>query len=234
MIGVLALSTAFFACDDSWDQCVRGNGEYDNVERELSRFEEIELNASFDVELHQATYHSVEVSGDENILEYVTTKVSGDKLILDYDVDCVKARKDIKIDVYLEELNDIELNGSGNVTSRDFLETPKLTIDIRGSGNVNLETNCDNVRVNIDGSGDVELEGKGAYARYYVEGSGDIDALSFNTDSCNVTIDGSGDVSAHVNNTLNVRIQGSGDLEYTGDAKLNILEESGSGTIRKI
>ncbi|MCB0738491.1 MAG: DUF2807 domain-containing protein, partial [Bacteroidetes bacterium] len=228
----LSLMT-FAACDGNYFDCIYGNGEYDEIEKSLPEFYEIELNASFDIEIYHDDDHSVEISGDENIVDLITAKVLGDKLILDYNVDCVDPRKDIKVKIYVNELNEIELNGSGNASTRDAINTPKLTVSINGSGNANLEVFTNDLRVDIDGSGDVDIEGKGSKARYYIDGSGDIDAFDFESDTCVVTIDGSGDVGAWVNDTLTVSVLGSGDLEYIGNPALNILDDSGSGIIRR-
>ncbi|MBO5679215.1 MAG: DUF2807 domain-containing protein, partial [Bacteroidaceae bacterium] len=76
------------------------------------------------------------------------------------------------------------------------------------------------VSVNINGSGDVQLAGKAREAHYDINGSGDIDCDQLHCLHVNAAINGSGDIECYASESINANINGSGDVDCIGQPKI--------------
>lgn len=236
LFSTLGLLTVLSGCFTDWNDCYQGNGIRGSEERAIDRFTSIESNSSIDIELIWDSISRVVVSGDDNLISIVETRVVGSKLIVDYldRADCIKTNQRMTVEVHFTDLEELRIDGSGDVYGKDTVFSKDLRVDIDGSGNVELEAVTDDLLIDIDGSGDVMIEGFGEEGHVIINGSGNVDLSDFEVDQMGIEIDGSGDVRAFVNDELRVWMDGSGDVTYEGDARLIMEQDEGSGEVRKI
>ena len=232
---VFTMLLSLNACISDFE-CYRGNGRYDSLEEALDEFNEVESNSSIDIVLVQDTFNGAVITGDDNIIDLVDLRLLGKKLQVDYkNVDCIRTENKTIVELHFtEELESIEVDGSGEIVSKDSLFGDELAVMINGSGDVYLEANYNDLLVEIDGSGDVEIDGKGDAGYVRIDGSGEVDLFDFETNTMGVEVDGSGNTRVYVQEELSVWINGSGDVMYRGDANLIIEERNGSGDVRKL
>ncbi|MGB0429858.1 MAG: head GIN domain-containing protein [Bacteroidia bacterium] len=232
----LLLVATFTACDDDWAECYRGNGIYGENEVIIDNFESIEIESSIDVELIQDTANFAIISGDDNIIDLVSTRVIGSRLVIEYrnDVNCVRPTQKTVMQLHFTQIKEIVIDGSGDIYGLDTVNTERLDIKINGSGNVKLDANIQNLLIEVDGSGDVDIEGNGNSGFVLIKGSGNVDIYDFEMRSLGIEVNGSGDSRAFVQDELKVWVNGSGDVWYRGECDLVIDERNGSGEVRKI
>ncbi|MEZ4687996.1 MAG: head GIN domain-containing protein [Bacteroidia bacterium] len=126
----------------------------------------------------------------------------------------------------------IMLEGSGDILCDKTLRSDDLAIELKGSGDINLERlNANELNVQLTGSGDIFLAGSAEEANYNLQGSGDIKAAGLKATDVSASILGSGDVSLHASETLEARIHGSGDIHYDGNPQLTHAESLGNGKL---
>ena len=119
--------------------------------------------------------------------------------------------------VTLPELNELSLEGSGDVTLGAF-QTEELAIALGGSGDITAEgLDVGALELALGGSGDVRVAGQTDSLDLGLAGSGDVDASRLQAASADVRLTGSGDVS--VSETLDIGLLGSGDVTYYGTAE---------------
>jgi hypothetical protein len=236
LIFSIALIASLTACDDDWVECYRGNGIYSEEQVSIDNFESIKIESSIDVELVPDTANFAIISGDDNLIDLVSTRVIGNKLSIDYreDINCVRPTQKTVMELHYTNLNEIIIDGSGDVFGLDSIINDRLDIKINGSGNIQLEANIQSLLIEIDGSGDVEIDGKGNSGFVLIEGSGNVDLYDYEMRELGIEINGSGDTRAFVQDQLQVWINGSGNVWYRGEAGLIIEERDGSGDVRKI
>ena len=211
--------------------CVKGDGQVEKRSFDLEEFDSFVVGCSADVELTQGEVQSVEIEGESNILELFNKEVNGGTWNIDTEK-CYQTKKGVTVRITMKDLQNIKINGSGDVSSMSKFNTDDMKIEINGSGDVQLALDSEDIDAEIDGSGDVTLSGVCHSMDIDVNGSGDIKAFELKTGDCDIHINGSGDTRLHVSGHLTVKTNGSGDVHYKGEPKSVDVQDNGSGDVR--
>lgn len=214
---------------------VRGNGNLSEQTRNIGGFNAVEVEGGMDVVLIPGNTHTVRVSADENLLEYIKTEKKGTRLVIStrrrYNLD---PKAGLKIYVTAPELREIDVTGSGTVTSQSRLVyNNRLSIDITGSGDVRLDVDAPEIQAEATGSGNTSLSGQTRSFRAAINGSGELRCFNLLSENTNVEISGSGSAEVHASKRLDIEINGSGSVAYKGNPSVN-QDIAGSGDIRKV
>ena len=180
---------------------VYGSGVAASESRAVPAFTSVEVRGSADVVAQVGGATSLEVVGDDNLLQYVTTEVEDGKLVIamesgsyDFDVDLVVTLSTPRLEgLSILGSSDCELSG---------LSGGDLALSISGSGDVRASGRVDDLALSIHGSGDMRLE--------------ELEARS-----ATVSIAGSGDVRLHAVESLEIGISGSGEVRYRGNPSVS-------------
>lgn len=230
---LLALSMTFSSCLREVF-CVEGEGDTLTETLIIEDFVGINLTEAAHVRIIQSETQKVTVTAKENILERLDNDVVGGIWNIDLGRDCFQDLE-LKIDIQMKDLKEIEIKGSGEVVVESFTDQGDLDIDISGSGLLvmNEFAGTKDLDINISGSGDIEADGAFSNLEkmdFDLSGSGLLDGFSITTKELDAKISGSGKIFVTVEDRMDVKISGSGDLHYKGnpfiDAKI-----TGSGKI---
>lgn len=186
-------------------------GQTTKENRNPGKFSSIESNSSVDIILKQGSECSIVVEADNDIISKVRTEVTGGRLTIGLERGSFRNIKVLRATVTLPNLKELQIRGSGDVTSIGTIEAQDLKIDIYGSGDVDLDLKSTNTNVEIRGSGDTDLKGLRGNLDISIVGSGDFEAKEVQLEK------------------LIARIQGSGDVSIIGAAKSSDIEVLGSG-----
>lgn len=211
-----------------------GRGSVVREDRSVSPFTSIRLESWADVEIFKDSVCRVEVVDYEDILYHTITEVKGQSLIIRSTHNGKRINQDkTKVRVYLPDVREIRLQGSGDIDVLDLFEGMNF-LEVSGSGDIeqDLYTRFKTMTVQITGSGDVQLRGELDRADLLISGSGDIDAMDLTADVADTRISGSGDISIHVNQRLDANISGSGNVIYRGNPTVN-RQITGTGNVRR-
>jgi len=123
----------------------------------------------------------------------------------------------------------IELAGSGNIQIGTVTE--QLKIEIAGSGSVKAGASG-GASIEISGSGDTTLGPVLGALKVEIAGSGDVQAASANG-ACSIETAGAGNIRIDTGecNPLKVEMLGSGDLVFGGEAVNPDITAMGSGNV---
>lgn len=207
-----------------------GNGDVITEDREVTGFSGVRIDGSADVYVMQDTSESVVVETDENLMEYVTTELVGGMLAVDTRQGVALAPTKLIVYVQGPDIDELSINGSGDITASSTLIGERLDLSIDGSGDISARVDMTSVYTSIDGSGDVTLSGETDAHSISIDGSGDVKASNLATSTTTITIDGSGNCKVNAAETLTVTIDGSGDVYYRGSPTVN-QSISGSGDV---
>ena len=89
------------------------------------------------------------------------------------------------------------------------------------------------VDVRVSGSGDTRVSGTAPALGVTLDGSGTVDARGLDATTADLALSGSGDIAASVSGSARVSLSGSGDVDLYGNAALERVEISGSGSVRQ-
>lgn len=244
MVGVMimAIAVAMTSCMGSCLSNRSFKTKYISELRNLKGFEEIEINGSPTVYYTQSDSCSVKVTGPEDYVKNILTETNGRTLTIRNKgkigfVNFQMGDEDeLAVYVTSPDLIGISLNGSGDFISNHRIDTDKMEIMLRGSGDIDVkDLICDRCEVELIGSGDIELgrlDTKALSAS--LVGSGDIDLDLWNTSNTRLALRGSGDIDAtfHENcDAVECELRGSGDITLKGEVKRLSKDKSGSGDV---
>lgn len=205
-------------------------------EREVSYFNQIEVNGGGTAYITTGDKESLFIEGDEDVVKYVKTYIKNKKLIIEIDRPWYKLgnikTKDLKYHISVKDLNEYESNGSID-TFIGKIETDKLEIEVNGSGDVSIgQGQVNNLDISIFGSGQVEIGSLIANTLDYESGgSGQFVGVNFLVGSAEFEMNGSGQVTVSgQGESVEVEVSGSGSFEGKDFVvERGKLEISGSG-----
>ncbi len=231
-LGIIALVMALFLLTTSCERfnSIEGNNHLATEARYVESFNKISSNGEYNVYITMDTVDKVEVEAEESLMPYISTEISGQTLVIKTR-NHRNLRNNLPMNVYVRvsKINDIEISGSGRVSS-DSISATSLDVDISGSGDVDLNVYTSSLDADISGSGNLTLQGTTNDSELRISGSGKISAYDLIQDNCFANISGSGNMYVTVNELLDVKISGSGTIHYSGSPQVK-TSISGSGAV---
>lgn len=230
---VMSLMLVCITNAQSWgNKKIKGNGKIVTETRTTGDYDGIKCAGSMDYILVAGEEGKITLEGDSNLLEYIITEIKGDYLVVKTKKGINMSYKNntIKITIPFKDISTVSLAGSGDLYSKDTIETNKLSVSLAGSGDLKLDIKTNFVKGAIAGSGDLTLEGSTNELEAKVAGSGDFHGFGLQSDDTDVAVAGSGDAEVVSNKTLKARVAGSGDIVYKGNPEKD-TKVAGSGDI---
>ncbi|MCK5567057.1 MAG: DUF2807 domain-containing protein [Actinomycetia bacterium] len=230
IVGVLAITAA--SC--KWTiGLVRGSGDMETEEREVSGFDEIQFTGIGNLIIEQGDKESLVVEADDNIIGLIETEVRGNELHIGFrrGVNIVPTSR-IKFYLTVEDLDRIDLSGLGDIGCDEF-ETDDLEFNISGSGDIDFNIEAKSIEIDVSGLGNINLSGKVDYHRVQISGSGKYDAEELESKDCEVELTGLGSATVNVSGDLEIDITGVGNVYYTGNPHIS-QHISGLGRIKSL
>jgi hypothetical protein len=187
--------------------------------RNLDKFTNITNYTSGNVYVKQGSPQKVEIEGKKEILADIKTDVSGGKLKIHMknnsgNWNWFHDNNLLNIYITVENIDAINLTGSGNLTAQTKLTGNNMVVSIKGSGDLEAEMELTGqMDIDVEGSGNIDMKGKFQNLKTQVEGSGDVDLSVVVANQAEFNISGSGEIKVNGKaQTVRASISGSGDL----------------------
>lgn len=250
LTSIFLLTTVLSACAQSYSHHfnsgnswlggkeVKASRNYVTKQIKVSDFDQIAVSGSLDVTYtQQSGKPKVEIYTSDNIVDLLDIYVKNGKLNLGFKKNVKVSYNKLEIRVTSEDLNAVNVAGSGDFKFTNGLKTDQLKMNVAGSGDITASNiQCSQgFTANVAGSGDIECKQlKAADMDISVAGSGDLKIENALVTSVNASVAGSGTVKISGNaDKANYSVAGSGDL-YANDFKVQNISASvaGSGDIK--
>lgn len=250
LTSIFLLTTVLSACAQSYSHHfnsgnswlggkeVKASKNYVTKQIKVSDFDQIAVSGSLDVTYtQQSGKPKVEIYTSDNIVDLLDIYVKNGKLNLGFKKNVKVSYNKLEIRVTSEDLNAVNVAGSGDFKFTNGLKTDQLKMNVAGSGDITASNiQCSQgFTANVAGSGDIECKQlKAADMDISVAGSGDLKIENALVTSANASVAGSGTVKISGSaDKANYSVAGSGDL-YASDFKVQDISASvaGSGDIK--
>ena len=206
---MLLVDRIFF--DSSSSPAGTGSGVAARQARSLPPFTGVELAGDNNVVVRVGVRQSVTVHADSNLLSRVTTRVRSGTLVIGTTPGNLSAKTPMFVAVSLPSLDGLTLQGDGNIAVT-AINSPKLTVALPGSGNVEATGTTTKLDVTISGDGTALL--RRLIAR-----------------DANAALRGDGSIMLTATHSLKATISGSGTVLYGGAPRHVTQRVTGSGTV---
>lgn len=193
---------------------VKGSGNVEIEERQVSGFDRISFSGIGDLFIEQTGEETLSVEAEDNLLPLLISEVSDGRLILGVRPNSsISSTRPIVFRVTIQALKGVEASGSG-VVNASGLDLPELEVKTSGTVNAGFSGIADSQVVEISGTG--RYDGRG------------LSGLS-----ASVRVSGAGEAVVNVAETLDIRVEGTGVVRYTGSPEIT-RQVSGLGRIERL
>lgn len=215
---------------------IEGNGVIETREKPVGRFSKLEISGAFKVKIIPAEEHKILIETDENIHEYIRVEEDDNRVRIKLRNNVsIKPTKGVKITIYMQDVNKIELAGSVDLKSEGLLEHPeKIDLAMAGSADADIAVKTPEMKISIGGSGKVIAEGETRELKVSIAGSGDLKAENLLSEEVDISIAGSGSARVYASIGLKVSVAGSGNVYYAGNPGNVKKSIAGSGNVKPI
>jgi hypothetical protein len=122
----------------------------------VAAFTSISTNGAFAIEITCQKSPSLEVEGDENVLNFVTTEVSSNTLRLE-NSNNYSTSEPVKIKISVPNLEGLSVNGGGHIDIKG-MNNDKFEIDSNGAPTIVVEGTTKLVDIGANGAGKIDTQ----------------------------------------------------------------------------
>ena len=189
---------------------VKGSGKRVMQKREISPFTSISTEGAFEIEVTCQKDASLEVEGDDNVLEFVTAEVRGKELRLK-NTKSYSTSEPVRFKITVPNLEGLSVSGAGRIDVKN-MKNEKFEIDSNGAPNIIVSGSTNTVDIDSNGAGKIDTHNLRA-ARPVVDRKGvsriDLDVVN----QLDVTVSGPSSVFYRGDPVVNKTINGPGKVE---------------------
>ena len=194
---------------------VETKGEIQSASFDLPQFTKIHNLTAADINVTHGKKQEIKVEAEKKDLENISLEVDLSTLVInDQRKDKFTKSGDIKIYITVDELKQVQNDGTGDFEFDGRNQTKEFKIISNGTGDIDTPSlSVNDLQILLNGTGDVSVAGKADIVDVELNGTGDMD-LGFNGMT-----------------SLNVSLTGTGDFEGEGTVKNASFSLSGTGNI---
>lgn len=217
--------------------CLKGTGSDITESRDVSSFNKIVLNDNVNLVITQDTNISIQVTAGEKLIGKVGTDISNNVLSITNNNTCNWVRsfdREIIVYVGINNLNQIEYRGSGDITSTNEIKSDSLLLQIwEGAGTIDLQVNTQRNYIYFHiGTADVFYSGKTHLSYVSAASFGPIDARNLKSTYTYIGNSGSNNCFVGADLALEASISSIGNIYYFGNPQIT-LSNTGQGELIK-
>jgi len=214
---------------------VKGNGNIQTQEKQVSPFDEVEVHGAIDVLVSQGDLQPIKIEGDGNLLRLIEIDQRGDRLIIRkrQGYNLLPTRK-MKIYLSSPSFKVINAHGACDIIGQTKIANrDNLDLDVSGAGSIRMEVDAPKVNAGISGAGLVNLKGQTKDFELGLSGAGKARCYELLSENTQVRISGAANAEVYASMKLDVDVSGAGNVKYKGEATDINKNISGAGSVKK-
>lgn len=244
---VLLISLLLAGCQGG----VRGSGKLTTESYNYSNFTNIDVSSAFKIDITRSGSYSVQVTVDDNLLEYVEISQEGETLEISLKTVTLLWPVTMEAKITMPELRGLVISEATRCAISGFSSTKNLDIELSGASSLDLvDISAGDVQFNVYGASEVTGDIIADDTEFYigeastvqlVGSTGDlvIDAdgasraklADFTVENANVKFSGASTGTINVYGRLDADLSGASTLAYLGDPAMGTIKTSGAATL---
>lgn len=244
---VLLISLLLAGCQGG----VRGSGKLTTESYNYSNFTNIDVSSAFKIDITRSGSYSVQVTVDDNLLEYVEISQEGETLEISLKTVTLLWPVTMEAKITMPELRGLVISEATRCAISGFSSTKNLDIELSGASSLDLvDITAGDVQFNVYGASEVTGDIIADDTEFYigeastvqlVGSTGDlvIDAdgasraklADFTVENANVKFSGASTGTINVYGRLDADLSGASTLAYLGDPAMGTIKTSGAATL---
>ncbi|MFP4042921.1 MAG: head GIN domain-containing protein [Bacteroidales bacterium] len=208
------------------------NNKYEK-EYEISNIREIDLLLACEVRLTQGDTESLRITADKDIFDRLTVNQEDSTLFIKTDRDKYDNDKwKVKVYLNINELRNIKIGGAVKLDNENILKSPKLTLDISGAADIDMDIEVEKLLADFSGAVNAEIKGKADYVVMDMSGASNVDTEYLKSRAFYLDFSGFGKAEIFASEVVKIDMSGMGVIRYSGDPEKVQTNSSGLGIIK--
>jgi hypothetical protein len=216
-----------------WPGVLIGSGNLETEEYAFTNFTKVEIGSAFEFEIKQSSSYSINVTADDNVIDYVQVYKDGQTLKIKLGGIPSLRLVTLRASVTIPQLHGLIISGASRGTVYDFNSTEDLDITVSGASRVTGDITAGNVEFNISGASTIQLEGSANDMIANVSGASRLNLDAFIVNNGDVDFSGASSGTVNLNGRLDANLSGASRLWYIGEPTMGDINTSGASTISK-
>jgi len=210
-----------FGTDPNDDQTrIKGSGEFITEEIDVPYFHSISMNTAGLVTITQGTEQNIDVTVDDNIIDFLIIKVQYDVLIIEVVDNVTLSDYKLAVDVGMTDLESLVTNSAGSIRGLNTFKEDQVNLMVNSAGNILLDLEADQLNSMSNSAGNLILSGQVTDHNVMLSSVGNLSAFDLLTDTTIIILNSAGNAQVSVSKLLEVTINSTGSVFYKGDPVL--------------
>ncbi len=240
-------------CDSDGLGIVTGSGKLETRTFEYSDFVRLEVGSAFEVNVIRADSHSISITADDNLFEYIEVAKNGDTLQIGTKGRRAYRNSTLKASVSLPDLRGLSLSGAarGKVSSFSFshplslkasgasnltlddLKTGNTEFQISGASKVSGTITMADSKLDVSGASQIELKGAATDVSIEASGASSIKLADLSVADASANLSGASNATVNATGRLDIDLSGASKFYYLGNPTLGKINTSGGSSINR-
>ncbi len=231
-----------------WPKGLVGSGNLETEQYAFANFTEVEISDAFKFEIEQSSSYSIDVTADDNVMEYVRVSQDGQTLKIGLGRDLHIGPVTLKIglgilpnlesvtlraSVTMPQLRNVIISGASRGTISGFNSTDDLAIDVSGASKVTGDITAGDVAFHISGASNIQLDGSANDMAADVSGASHFNLDDFTVNNADVHFSGASSGTINLDGRLDADLSGASKLWYIGEPTMGTINTSGAAKVSK-
>ena len=216
-----------------WPGVLIGSGNLETEEYAFANFTRVEIGSAFEFEIKQSSSFSINVTADDNVIDYVQVSQIGQTLKIRLKTVPGLRLVTLRASVTMPQLHSLTASGASHGTVSNFNSTEDLDIKVSGASRVTGDITASNVDFDISGASTIQLEGSANDILASVSGASHLNLDDFTVDNADVNFSGASSGTVNLNGRLDADLSGASKLWYIGEPIMGDIDTSGASTLSK-
>jgi len=216
-----------------WPGVLIGSGNLETEEYAFANFTRVEISSAFQFEIKQSSSYSIDVTVDDNLIDYVQVSQDGETLKIRLGAAPSFRLVTLRASVTMPRLNGLTVSGASRGTVSDFTSTEGLNITVSGASRVEGDFTAGDIGFDVSGASTVRLEGSADDMVAVVSGASTFNLGDFTVNNADVNVSGASTGTINLDGRLDANVSGASTLLYIGDPVMGTINVSGASTLRE-
>jgi len=197
--------------------CTMYNGreiqEGDRVTKtyEINDFTKLDVSDAFEITVKVGKKASLKITGDENILPYISVENNENKLAIEFKKDFINV-SDILVEITVKELKSVDLSGACKITIEGI--------------------STDSFEMEMSGACSGELSGKVKKLEIDLSGASNLDASQLISEDIKIEASGASNAEIYAVSSVDAETSGASNITIYGDPEKVETDVSGASNIK--
>jgi hypothetical protein len=233
---------------------VSGSGDPTTRQFDFTGFTAVHADNAFDVTVTRGDAFAVEVTVDDNLVEYLRVELDGDALRIGMESGRRYANATLTAQVTMPSLQALEVGGAASAEAGGFdsadplalaasgagaialasVRAGAVTLDVSGAGELSGRLEAQRIGGQVSGGGRVSLEGSASSIDLEASGGSRLELAGLTAQDAVLDLSGGANGAVRVTGSLSVDASGGAQLDYSGSPTSVDVNTSGGAQVDRV